>query len=508
MKSMKSILLIAFLWSSCAPAATAIPTFTPQPTETLTPSPTATEAPTPTITPTATPMGGGSGKLIFEYYRAGFEKSFPDLEGEVNIFISNIDGTDLTPVTNGLKGSNHIEAISSDGGKLLISSSSGYPANGDLLLIDLTSPGSDPIRVAGGIAPSRWPQAIFLNNARIAYVGQEHYGMLYTVNMDGTDRKNLGNLAAEFAGIVSSDQSRIYYEGYKQERFKDSSGVLYTYGDTVSLWWTNIDGSGQGKLASKGHQIFPIQVFPTGIGEIGEGVAFSPDGTSIAWIPKDLEPDCSYLASSFWTPAIRDGTYTKNVEKVSPVLNKNSPHFGKVIDAAYVEDYVRSCFILHVAPLSNMDSDIEIPLMPPFDPAKDDFLYHKDYALRWWPDSSKILAYEDGYVTWYGAGQFQMILYELSPNSINPSLALLKILSDTSVVQPQPGGQFHFIDSYGSFKFSPDSRQILFTKYNYGNQGSMIKALDLGAMNYIDNFSHNITLDFQIKRVGNIYWLP
>jgi hypothetical protein len=384
---------------------------------------------------------------------------------------------------------------------LLLSSSSGYPAKGDLLLIDLTSPGSDPIKIAGGIAPSRWPQAVFLDSTRIVYVGegQKGYGF-YITNIDGTNPKRLGVPDAKYAGIVSLDKTRIFYAGYTKEYFKDSVGHLYAYGDFVSLWWINIDGSGQGKLESNGHQIFPT--------ESGEGAAFSPDGTSIAWIPADLEPDCSSLASSFWTPAIRDGTYTKNVGRVSPIINKSSPHFGKTIDTAYVEDYVRSCFILHVASLSNMDHDLEIPLIPPFDRAKDDFLYHKDYALRWWPDNSKVLAYEDGYVTWYGAGRFQMTLYELSPNSKNPNLALLKILYHSSVIQPQPGGRFRFIDSFGSFKFSPDGRQLLFTKYKYDNQGSVISILNLETMNYIDDFSRSITPDFQVQRIGSVYWLP
>jgi hypothetical protein len=48
----------------------------------------------------------------------------------------------------------------------------------------------------------------------------------------------------------------------------------------------------------------------------------------------------------------------------------------------------------------------------------------------------------------------------------------------------------------------------MFAKHKYDNQGSMIDILNLETMNYVDDFSRNITPDFQIERVINIYWLP
>jgi hypothetical protein len=90
----------------------------------------------------------------------------------------------------------------------------------------------------------------------------------------------------------------------------------------------------------------------------------------------------------------------------------------------------------------------------------------------------------------------------------NPKFALLKILSNSSLSPPSPGSGRHFIDSFGSFEFSPDDRQILFAKNNYGNQGSMIHILDLETMKYIDDFIQNITPDFQEQRIGDIYWFP
>jgi len=239
MKNLNIFLLIAFLLSSCAAVATPISTLTPLPTQTMTPAPTATQtpSPTPTITPTPTQIGGGSGKFIFEYYKVAYEKSFPGLKGDVNVFTSNLDGTDLNPVTNGLKGFNHIESISADGQMALVSSRPNNNAKGDLYLIHLNLPDSNPIKLGGGLAGSLWPQAIFLYNARVVYVGQGGAGYgIYTVNIDGVNPKKLGALDAKYGGIVSSDKTRIYYEGWTKKTFKDSSGFLYMYGDFVSLW--------------------------------------------------------------------------------------------------------------------------------------------------------------------------------------------------------------------------------------------------------------------------------
>ena len=127
----KLFLLALLILSSCSPVATA----TSKPTST----PTQTPSPTLTVIPTPTQIGGGSGKFIFEYYKVAYEKAFPDLKGQLNVFISDLDGTHLTPITNGLQGFNYIESFSSDGNKVLVSSFSDSPhPNGDLYLIDLS----------------------------------------------------------------------------------------------------------------------------------------------------------------------------------------------------------------------------------------------------------------------------------------------------------------------------------------------------------------------------------
>ena len=154
MKYISLFLLAIVLLTSCAAPATPAPTqtSTPEPTATQTPTQTPTASPTPTIIPTPTQIGGGSGKFIFEYYKAAYEKSFPNLKGDENVFISNWDGTNLMPVTNGLVGSNYIESISNDGQTALVSLSDNSSKYSDLYLVHLNQQASDPIKLASGLA--------------------------------------------------------------------------------------------------------------------------------------------------------------------------------------------------------------------------------------------------------------------------------------------------------------------------------------------------------------------
>ena len=479
MKKLSLFFLIAFLSSSCAPAATAIPTLTQQPTKTLTPSPTATEtpSPTPTITLTPTQIGGGSGKLIFEYYRVAFEKSFPDLKGDLNVFTSNLDGTDLTPVTNGLKGFNRIESISPDGKMVLISSRSSYRAKGDLYLIHLNSLEAEPIKLARGVETTS-RQAIFLDNTRMVYIGQgpQGYGF-YIVNIDGTNPKRIGAPTGRLWWIVSSDKTRVYWESIRKENFKDSYGSLYMYGDFGGLWWTNIDGSGQGKLESNSQQI------------IGN-YAFSRDGKMLAWIPKQTEPDCVF--TPFYTKWITDGTYTRLAAK-----STSDPWHGQTIDVAWVKAYVRQCWIMYVALLSELDNPTRIVLMPPANLIKGNFTFSKDwYTLNWQPDGSRLLLFNDGTDGFAGTfADHEPLLYYVNP-------------SDTEVpLTEYKHGLFSLSNARKTriLGFSPDGQQVLIANYA---GGPYIRILDLNTLTFSDLFGSKLTPDSDVGRLGSIYWLP
>jgi hypothetical protein len=484
MKSINSILLIAFLLSSCAPPAKAIPTFTPQPTKTITPSPTATQtpSPTPTIVPTPTQIGGGAGKLIFEYYRVAFEKSFPDLNGELHVFVSNIDGTDLTPVTNGLQGFNRIEGIAPDGKMVLVSSRSNYLAKGDLYLVHLSSLESDPIKLAGGLDTTT-QQAIFLDNTRMVYIGQGSQGYgFYTANIDGTGSEKIGAPLGRVWRIVSSDGTRVYWSTIEKKYFRDSAGSLYAYGDAETLWWTNIDGSGQGKLESNGQQIVGSR-------------AFSRDGKMLAWIPTQTEPDCA--SGGIYTKWITDGSYNnwgglwRNMPEGSPGSSR-----GEVIDMDWVEAYVARCFIMYIASLPELDNPTRIVLAPPANLIEGDFTFSESYNLSWKPDGSMLLLFNDGTDGFAGTSvDHEPLLYYVIPSDTGAQLTEYKheLFSLSSARKTYMLG------------ISPDGQQMLIANRA---GGPYIRILDLNTMTFNDLFGKNLTPDSEVSPIGSIYWLP
>jgi hypothetical protein len=115
----------------------------------------------------------------------------------------------------------------------------------------------------------------------------------------------------------------------------------------------------------------------------------------LAWIPDQTEPDCTYLA--FYTKWITDGSYTEWA-----ALPPGNPYAipeswrGKTIDMAWVDAYVRRCFIMYVASLAELDNPTRIVLMPPTNLIKGDFTFGKAYNLSWKPDVSMLLLFNHG----------------------------------------------------------------------------------------------------------------
>jgi hypothetical protein len=285
--------------ASCAapttPAPTSTLTFTPEPTATQTP------LPTPTITPSPTQVGGGSGRLVFGLDKTQYANAFPDLKGVRNIFVANIDGTDLVPVTNGLKGYNYLESVSPDGTKALITTSPSEVSyergpTTQLYVIDLTEPESEPVKLGGGInaklefsrgSGDTWgikrSIAKWVDEARIVYIGQgdENYG-IYIVNIDGSHPKNIFSNSAGVtpSNILAIDRTRVYWGSPAKDYFGNPA---------VEVWWSSIDGTDQAKLESNGSQVK------------GQALAFSPDGKMIAWVKeatRSVDPNYLNISST------------------------------------------------------------------------------------------------------------------------------------------------------------------------------------------------------------------
>jgi hypothetical protein len=226
--------------------------------------------PKPTLIPAPTQIGGGSGKLIFDYFSYEYKKDFLDMKGEANVFIANADGTNLTPVTN-MDGYNYLKSVSPDGTKaLVISVKDWYAKVADLYLVDLKASNSEPLKLAKGVPYyyNFYNSVRWLDNTRIIYIGQgsQNYG-IYLINADGTNPITIekGNVPIEILGVTND---RVFWNT------KTHRGGYPTY----PVWWTNLDGSETGKLTYSGRQIgLSIATF------LGNNIAFSPDGTKVAW---------------------------------------------------------------------------------------------------------------------------------------------------------------------------------------------------------------------------------
>ncbi len=284
MKKLGLLLLITLL-TSCAPAATT--TLTIAPTQAIMSLPTATQTPSPmpTIIPTPTQIGGGSGRLIVELNRKEFVKFFPGLRGKVNIFLADVDGTNLIPITNGLKDYNYVESVSQDGTKVLVDSSSKEffedDRNTALYLIDLTHPELQPVKLGGGFLHDyhydvQGKIAKFLSETQVVYIGQgtKGYG-IYTVNIDGTNQKSIlsNALGVTPVEILFANNDRIYWASATKDFVNNTA---------IAIWQSNIDGSGDSKLISNGSQIKAYNA------------AFSPDGKKIAWVEEFTRENYNY----------------------------------------------------------------------------------------------------------------------------------------------------------------------------------------------------------------------
>jgi hypothetical protein len=447
MKNYKLFLFAALCLSACSPLSQE-PITTPTTSSTPTSIPTSTSTPTPTLVPTPTQMGGGSGKVIFGYTKEGFQDDFPDLRGKYNIFISNLDGTDLVPLTNGISvGDNYIEAISPDGSKVLISAftyARKKDTNAKLYLIDLNNIDSEPVHLVSHFSNnSSAPAAEWINNSEIVYLGggEEGYGF-YVMNIDSFEARKLKPYTENPEEILGVNEERVYW----YTKVKSSGG-----GDFRAVWWTSIDGSDQGKLETNGVQVVYFSAFD-----------ISPDGKMVAWIPETPEPECD------------------TVEK------RNALYASGPDDYRY--EYASKCRLLYAANLSDMDHPMKIPLIPQRDNIPDNFVYKPFlYFLEWSPNNLELFVFNPGYFA-------PAFMYSIDFGQTKPEFVWLDKFPSAR-------------DDYRNWHptiigFSPDGRQILVNKIIV--KGSEVILINLDSMTEEDRILENINRD----KFYNVHFLP
>lgn len=451
MKYTKLFLLVVLFLASCAAPATSAPA----PTETFTPEPTATQTlvPTPTITPAPTQVGGGSGRFVFTYKKDEFLAGFPDLKGETNVFVANIDGTNITPITNGLDGNNYIMGVSPDGNKVLITSTSNLQnKESNLYLVNLDSLESEPIKLADGL-PNYYGNnstVKWVNDSQIVYVGQGEVGFgIYKINADGANQTNIYKYNNDGEGnkpfeILTLSGEKIFWDTQATTKLSSNSVNNKYY-----VWQSGLDGGERTPLELGGKQVIFENVF-------GPDLVFSPDGTKIAW-----------------------------VEGATP---ESGPPY---------KNY------LHIASVSDMDNPYTIQTLTGL------------LILKWFPDGSKILVFD--LMSVGTPIEKTAEYYKQHPEDLAGSVNDLYGVYEVPVSSDSAIKNYNFTaDTMGSlnsnafmdlYDISLDGRQIILSTYEKNDKGgydAILKLLNLETL----TFSDVSGLTFANTAIDGIHWIP
>lgn len=159
-----------------------------------------------------------SKKFLLALPKSNWIDSFPELEGEVNVFVVEQDGTVLEPLVSGLRGFNFIEDVSASG-KLLVSSFASIEMK-DQLYGDLyiSNPDGSNLMLLTDRFPQRFgspaPSAMWLLGRDEAVFIADSKGKpdIFIANSDGQNSKSL--IAPE---DMSAIYAPLYFEGQTYE---------------------------------------------------------------------------------------------------------------------------------------------------------------------------------------------------------------------------------------------------------------------------------------------------
>jgi len=459
MKSTNLFLLVILFCASCATPTTSAPSPVPTSIETLTPVPTATQTltpiPSPTVTPAPTQIGGASGRIIFSYRKDVFLENFPELKGETNLFIANVNGTNVSPITDGLEDYMYLQDVSPDGTKALVAGLSKQDEKKNLYLINLDALNSEPTKIASGLPHFAWWQlaAQWIDNSRMIYIGEGEMGPgIYTLNADGTNPINIykntsGLEQGNPAELLAVNDSYVYWGGDTRRKEGNTTWV------SSYAWVSRLDGAETKTLEYNGDQIRYSN--PS-----NPDLVFSPDLTRVAWI-----------------------------ERATP---QSGPPYHNY---------------LHVASLSDMNHPYTLEVLT------------GSLNLSWFPDGSKLLVFDSGstqrpieeYTVYYEkhpdaslASSFKS-LYGMYEVTISPNLPVknYNLSSDMFLTSlppniPRPNSSMDLYD------ISPDARQILVSTYEKGENNDLrekfgILSLESYALTELKGFN----LPF-----GGAHWIP
>jgi len=205
---------------------------------------TETTAPETTAPETTAPETTAKDKIVFASY-------FREEDGNVEIYIMNIDGSEQVNLTNNSANDDY-PSFSPDGSKIAFTSD----RDGNLEIYTMNVDGSDQVRLTNNPANDEWP-CFSSDGAKITFnSNRDGNPEIYTMNVDGSGQINLtNNLEWDEEPSFSPDGSKIAFGS--------------TRDGNLEIYIMNVDGSGQVNLTNN-------------LAKDG-GPSFSPDGSKIAF---------------------------------------------------------------------------------------------------------------------------------------------------------------------------------------------------------------------------------
>ncbi|HSJ52963.1 MAG TPA: hypothetical protein VLC52_04380 [Anaerolineae bacterium] len=221
------------------------PTETPLPTDTPEPAATATEAASPTPAATNTPLPPPKpkmGKILFTSNRASWD----------DVFVMNEDGSETKRLTS--LGQCYDAHFTPDGKTIVFSH-----LTGELFDVwKMNADGSGQVNLTNTTDNIEDYPVIAPDGSRIAYLFGWPGGFeIYTMNLDGSDRKPVTSQNIDLMPAWSPDSKKLAFISLRSGGF--------------NVWMVNRDGSGL------------TQVTKFGPERIVQSPVFSPDGKQIAF---------------------------------------------------------------------------------------------------------------------------------------------------------------------------------------------------------------------------------
>jgi Tol biopolymer transport system component/erythromycin esterase-like protein len=245
--------MLILLASACAPAEI----------------PTATQTPTivsiPTLAPTPTPIGGGTGQIVFSSYR----------EGESEIFIMSGDGSIVTRLTEDTERVNR-PACSPDGKHIAYVRQEGST---NVEIYVMNADGSDPFRLTYNLNTDDTEPDWSPDGSSIAFASTKYNNFdILTINLENFQQTRLTeNPGADMSPDWSPDGGRIVFQSDR-----DGNNEIYAM---------NADGSGKVNLTNHGAN--------------DTDPAWSPDGGLIAFVSDRDGDDDIYVMNADGSDPIR-----------------------------------------------------------------------------------------------------------------------------------------------------------------------------------------------------------